>query len=263
MRCAVVVDGLAARRRRRRAPCGWRPSGGGAGARAAGPRCPSRTSSAIFSASSRSARASLAQPSTRRDPRLDVDGLEQLDLALDGQLGPPADEVGQRARVVAGDGAEDPADLPAAEVLEQRPQRGPQLDAEAPGLVGDRRSSSTGSAVDPQPGAGADHAGAHLGPADGPDDQGLRAAGQLPGRLDLADHADLGVAARRSGGRAAASRRWPRRPRRRPSPRRTRARWSRPSPAAARRREGAGPAGCCAQWSSPRGASRGAGSVTC
>src|SRR5690606_32316885 len=60
----------------------------------------------------------LGPPEDERDALLDVDGLEQLDLALDGELGPPADEVGQGARVVAGDAAEDAVDLPAAEVLE-------------------------------------------------------------------------------------------------------------------------------------------------
>ena len=56
---------------------------------------------AIFSVSSSSARASLAHSSTLADPHLDVDGLEQLDLALGRQVGPPAGQVGERAGVVA------------------------------------------------------------------------------------------------------------------------------------------------------------------
>ena len=92
---------------------------------------PSRTSLAIFVGQLELGQGLLGPAEHQAHPRLDVDGLEQLDLALERQLGPPAGEVGQRAGVVAGDGAEDAVDLPAAEVLEQRPQRGPQLDAEA------------------------------------------------------------------------------------------------------------------------------------
>ena len=122
-----------------------------------------------------------------------VDGLEQLDLALGGELGPPADEVGQPTGIVGVDAAEDAADLPVAEVLEQGAQGRPQLGAEGLGLVGrGRLLDALGG--DPQAGAGADHAGAEPGPARGADHEGLGAAGQHAGRLDVGEGADPGEA---------------------------------------------------------------------
>ena len=97
------------------------------------------------------------------------------------------------AGVVGVDAAEDAVDLPVAEVLEQGPQRGAQLGAEGLGLVG-RGRLRDGLGRDPQPGSGADHAGPEAGPTRGPDDQGLGAAGQRAGRLDLGEGADPGEA---------------------------------------------------------------------
>ena len=58
-------------------------------------------------------------------PLLDVDRLEQLDLAVGAQVGPPAGEVGEGAGVVGVDAAQDAAHLPVAEALEQRPAAWP------------------------------------------------------------------------------------------------------------------------------------------
>ena len=78
----------------------------------------------------------LGPPEHEAHPLGDVDRLEQLDLALERQLRPPADQVGQAAGVVGVDRAQDAAHLPVAEVLEQRDQGGAQLGAERLGLVG-------------------------------------------------------------------------------------------------------------------------------
>ena len=84
---------------------------------------PSVTSVRMRSVSSSSARASLAQASTSSTRSVDVDGLEQLDLALDREVGPPAGGVGQRAGVV--DAAQQ-LDQPATtEVVERRPATWP------------------------------------------------------------------------------------------------------------------------------------------
>ena len=191
---AEAVDRVRARRRPRRAPCGSPPAGGGAGTRAAASRC----RRGRRSRSSRPARARRAPPSpTRARARargLDVDRLEQLDLALDGELRPPAGEVGERAGIVGADGSEDLDETTAAEALEQRAQRRPQLaspsrSASAVGVV-----SAIGSARHPQAGTGADDTGADAGAARGPHDERLRAAGQRAGRLDAGEDADLRVA---------------------------------------------------------------------
>ena len=90
---------------------------------------------------------------------LDVDGVEQLDLALDGQIGPPADGVGQGARGL--DVAEQAAHTAATDLLEQRPSRGPVLARQLGDPVGGIGRVVDGLGLDPQGRAGADHAGAH------------------------------------------------------------------------------------------------------
>ena len=91
------------------------------------------------------------------------------------------------------------------EVLEQRPQRGPQLDAEAPGLVGDARCVLDGLGRDPQ-------ARARCRPRPGPRGPGVMARttsawvppGSCPVDSTVADHARPWRRCSRSGGRAAA-----------------------------------------------------------
>ena len=153
-------------------------------------------------------------------PLGDVDRLEQLDLLLGRQLGPPPDQVGEAAGVVGIDAPQDAADLPVAEVLEQRDQRGPQLGAQRLGLVGGRRLHD-GLGRHPQAGPGADHAGAQPGSAGGAHDEGGGATRQDAGRLDRGDRADLGEPVTDAGDEQQLAA-LVRRPRRRPWPRRTR-----------------------------------------
>ena len=115
-----------------------------------------------------------------------LDGLEQLDPALGGQLRPPADQVSQAAGVIGVDAPQDAPHLTVAELLEQRPQGGPELGAEGLGLVG-RRALHDGLGGHPQPGSRAHHAGAQPGPSRGAHDQGLGASRQGPGGLQLGD----------------------------------------------------------------------------
>ncbi len=55
---------------------------------------PSRTSLRIFSVELQLGQGLPGPVEDLADPHLDVDGLQQLDLALDGEVGPPAGEVG-------------------------------------------------------------------------------------------------------------------------------------------------------------------------
>ena len=125
------------------------------------------------------------------DPLGDVDRLEQLDLLLGRQLGPPPDQVGEAAGVVGVDAPEDAADLAVAEVLEERDQGGAQLGAQRLGLVGGGLLDH-GLGRHPQAGPGADHAGTQPGSAGGAHDEGGGATRQHAGRLDRGDGADLG-----------------------------------------------------------------------
>ena len=152
----------------------------------------------------------------------DVDRLEQLDLALGGELRPPADQVGQAAGVVGVDAAEDAADLPVTEVLEQGAQRGAQLGAERLGLVGRGRLRRRGSAVTHSP------APVPTTPAPRrarPVARTTRAwvpPGSTPVDSTRGEGADAWRSGRRPWARAAARRRCRRRRWRRPWPRRTR-----------------------------------------
>jgi hypothetical protein len=134
----------------------------------------------------------LHPPEHQVEPAAQVEGLEQLDLALDRQVGPPAHQVGQRRGVV--DAAQHLGQPAAAQRLEQGAQRSPQLggpggDVVVDGAVVDRRG------VDPQPAGLADDPEAHLGPDSRPDDQRRHAAGQVAPVLDAGDRAHPGVAA--------------------------------------------------------------------
>ena len=134
----------------------------------------------------------IADPAEdERDPRFDVHRLEQLDLALDGQVGPPAGQVGQRRRSV--DLVEHRGQAAASQLLEERTGDLTELLGELDGAgrwvrLGDRVG------LDEQGGAGADHAGTHPGPAGGADDERRRAARQLAVGLDGGEHADPPVA---------------------------------------------------------------------
>ena len=57
----------------------------------------------------------LGPPEHQPHPLGDVDRLEELDLPLEGELRPPTDQVGQAARVVGVDRAQDAAHLPVTE----------------------------------------------------------------------------------------------------------------------------------------------------
>ena len=128
------------------------------------------------------------------DPLGHLHRLEQLDLPLGVELGPPSDEVGEAARVVGVDAAQDALHLAVAEVLEQGPQRGPQLRAEGLGLLGRRRLVDAVGGH-PQAGARADDAGAEPHSSRGSDDERLGAPRQHTGRLHLGEGADRGEAA--------------------------------------------------------------------
>ena len=144
-----------------------------------------------MSASSRSARASFAQPEHEPDALGHVDGFEQLDLPLGGQLRPPPDQVGEPARVVGIDGPQDAADLPVADHVEEGDQGGAQLRTQRLRLVGGRWLHHR-LGRHPQARSGADHAGADHRPPGGAHDQGGGTARQHAGRLDGGHRADAG-----------------------------------------------------------------------
>ena len=211
------------RRRRRPAPCGWRPSAGAAGTRAGCFSMPSVTSVRIV----RPARPRPAPPwpsaTTWLEARVDVDGLEQLDLALE-RSGRATSRPCRPARRASRRRAASP--------VMRRP---PSCSSSSPAAARYSRASSSvrlgGSALvdrlglDPQGAAGAEHAGADAGPALGPHDErpacrwaarprsSIRA--MVPTRgvavADPGDEQQAVVVARRR--------------RRRPWPRRSRARW--------------------------------------
>ncbi len=130
-----------------------------------------------------------------RDPLealVDVDGLEQLDLALEGQVGPPAGGVRQGAGGV--DVTQHGAHAAPAQPFQQEAGGGPVLAGQILGAVADDRVVDQ-LGLDPQGVAGADHPGAHQGPPLGPDDQGGGAVGQGAAVLDAAHRAHPGIAA--------------------------------------------------------------------
>ena len=155
---------------------------------------PSSTSVLICSRSARSARVSRAQPSTSAQPRLDVDGLEDLDLLRQAQVGRVAGQVGDRRRLGhVAQPLRHAAGAPAEQdVLEHGPVLAGQLDRPS-GVLG---SSATGSASTHRALAGPGHAGADGRPARSPlTTMARQAPGQLALLDDLGDHADRGVAA--------------------------------------------------------------------
>jgi hypothetical protein len=135
----------------------------------------------------------LLDPAQHQAQSLDqFDGLEQLDLALDGQVRPPADDVGQGGGIV--DPTQHLGQAAAAEALEERPERGPQLGRQVGDLAGDLAVGERGD-VHPQGAGLADDAHAHLGAGGGADHQGRHPTGQVAAVLDAGDGADPGVAA--------------------------------------------------------------------
>ncbi len=216
---------------------------------------PSRTSCAIFSASSRSARASLAQPRTRRT-RASTSTVSSSSTFRS------VDSSGHQPTRSASAPGSSPATEPRIPLTCRLPRCSNSARRVARSSTPSLRASSvmtgssTASAVTHSPLPVPTTPWPTCGPADGPDHERVGAPGQLPGRLDLPDHADLGVPAPDPGheqeglvaglGRLGRSLRLVG----------LQARSSPPSPAAGHRREGAGQAACCGQWSWPRGASR-------
>ena len=218
-------------RRPRPAPCGWRPSAGAAGTRAAGFSMPSETSVRMRSASSSSARASLAQArtfSTRASTSM---------VSSSSTLRSSERSGHQPAASASSDGSS----MPRSISVRRRP---PMCSSTCLRVARSSRASSRarsvgspsvdGLGLEPERLGGADHAGAQTGPAFGPDDQRRGAAGQGAARLDAGDRRRRGRSRRRCGGRGGGGRRrrrrsWP------PSPRRSRGRWSPPSAGGRRR----------------------------
>ena len=155
---------------------------------------PSDTSVRMRSFSSISA-SDVAHPAHGLgQPLLDVEGLEQLDLAVHGQVGRVAGGVGNRTGL--GDGLEQLHEAPDAaaleDVLHDQSVLGGQLGRPrrvAAGLVGPLERH-------PESLAGAGHPGADDGPVQAPHDHGADAARQLAGVLHAGDGPDPGVSAR-------------------------------------------------------------------
>ena len=123
---------------------------------------------------------------------LDVDGLEQLDLALEGEVGPPAGEVGELRRIL--DVVQHLGEAPAPEPVEQRADDRTDISRELDGPLRGR-TLVDGLGVDPQRRRGADDTGTDVGAADRPNHEGGGAPGQRALVLDLGDGADSAVAA--------------------------------------------------------------------
>ena len=130
------------------------------------------------------------------DPLGDVGRLQQLDLALDVEVGPPAGRVGQRAGLV--DARQQVVEAPTTDVLGDGAERGPQLAAQLEGALGGL-ALLDGVGGEPEGLTGTDDAGADAGPVDGPDHERRGAVRQRPGGLDAGDDADRGVAALDTG----------------------------------------------------------------
>ena len=220
---------------------------------------PSGTSWRIFSASSSSARASLAQPSTSRTRSVTsivsssstLRSVERSGHQPTRSARPPGSSASTLRRM--------PRTWRSPRCSNRAAQGGAQLGAEGLGLVGRRAPRRRGSAVTHRPAPVPTTPAPMRARPVARTTRACGAAGQRAGRLDPGDGADAGEAVADLGARGGARRRRRRRPRRRPWPRRTRRRWSPPCRAGPRRREGAGRAGC---WSraTGHGASR---VVTC
>ncbi len=117
-------------------------------------------------------------------PGVDIDGLQQLDAAFQGQVGPPAGAVRQRAGGFHV--AEHGGHARAAQLLQQQPGRGPVLAGQLLG-PGARRRVVDRLDLDPQGIAGADHARSHQGASFGPHHQGRGAVGEGSPILDPGD----------------------------------------------------------------------------
>ncbi len=123
-------------------------------------------------------------------PRLDIRGLQQLTLAVTGQVRRPARGVGQVTGVV--DGADRVDDLPRLAALQNRDDQLLVLGGQLTGRV-TRLAGFDGLRLDPQRGAGTGHTTADLGAYADPQHGRGRATAQLADLLDRGDHAVGGV----------------------------------------------------------------------
>ena len=132
-------------------------------------------------------------PQDLRQALLDVQGLQDLDLLLEGQVRGVPGRVGHGPRVL--DPSEELGDLRDAAGLHDVLQDGPVLASELSRPLG--RLRRIGRRVDLDPGgvAGPGDPGADRGAVKAPDDHGLHPRGQAADVLDLADGADAGVPA--------------------------------------------------------------------
>ena len=128
---------------------------------------------------------------------LDVEGLQQLDPLLHGQVRRVAGGIGQGRGV--GDATEHLGHLRDPAGLDDVLHRGPVVASQLAG-AGRVRVLLVGLGdLDPGGVAGPGHPGADHGPVQGPDDQGLHTVLELPGVLDGGHHAHGGVAALQAG----------------------------------------------------------------
>ena len=127
-----------------------------------------------------------------REPLLDVDRLEQLDLAFEGEVGPPARRVGERAGLRdAGQRILEPS---AAEALGDRSDDGPVLLRQLAGAVGRLLGVTRRIGLDPDGRPAPRDADADDGPEEPAQHHCIQPVRQLAGALDPRDGADPGVA---------------------------------------------------------------------
>ena len=124
---------------------------------------------------------------------LDVDGLQDLDLLLEGELGGVAGGVGHLAGV--GDAPQVLGEAAGALLVEDGLDDGPVLTSQLVGAGGRRAGRRWGRPAPAGRFHRCAHAGADRGPLDAADDQAPEAAGQVARVLDLADGARAGVLA--------------------------------------------------------------------
>ena len=130
-------------------------------------------------------------------PLLDIDGFQQLDALLEGQVGGVAGAVGQRPGIA--DTPEGLGQRPGVAVLEDGLDHGPVLPHEFPGAI--RRSPGRvlhrlgldEQSVARRPLAEAGDGGAEDRPVQAAHQHGPSAAGKAAGLFDLGHRADLGV----------------------------------------------------------------------